>query len=298
MSIKHAQRQARYVERKEALGQKRIMFWLTPEEKEYVSRIIEIRRKGFTGLNLSTNDKTKSTNEKININNIVNKDNKENKEDKEDKEDKEKKSLIDQIKSGTFLDLPVHESRRYYHDLLTDPDRHWDKPLPNAYLVLEDHHQSVQKWRAVKLQGLGALPVVWSIVYVLKRYAYGKAGLSKPKRRTFDLSVISFEEIVQLIVGNACMKADDRLKQTPFGFLTHQISVTPLKVYKENLDEISNGSLLVVIDRHGKLKKTNAFCDNQETVTSWNLIQPIMDNKDKQEGWNPYFQSLVSMFER
>lgn len=272
MSIKHAQRQARYVERKEALGQKRIMFWLTPEEKDFVSKMIEIHRQG--------NDKEEyiSTDRQVTLS-------------------EEQSSIIREIDNGTFTNLPLNNSKQYFHDFLNDPKRFWDKQLPDALLVLEDKHKSVDNWRGIRLHGLGAFPVVWSIVYALKRYAYAKGAFTKPRRKYFDLSVLPFEDIVRMIVGEATMRADDRLKSTPLGFLTHQIQVSNIRVHKNQLELQSKGCLLVVIDQHGKLRKTNAFCDHIDQITAWNLIPPILDSNDRIKGWNPIMQALSSLFE-
>lgn len=272
MSFKHAQRQARYVERKEALGQKRIMFWLTPEEKDFVSKMIENHRKDP--------DKKWNISEDSNIN-----------------LSEEQSNIIRQIYNGTFVNIPLDNTKPYYHDFLDDPRRFWDKRLPDAVLVLEDKRKSVDNWRGIQLHGLGAFPVVWSIVYALKRYAYGKGALTKPRRKYFDLSVLPFEDIVRMIVGKAAMKANDRFKSTPLGFLTHQIRVSNIRVPKDQLEYKSEKCLLVVIDQHGKLRETNAFCDQIEQVTAWNLIPPILDSNERIQGWNPIMHALTEIFE-
>lgn len=90
-----------------------------------------------------------------------------------------------------------------------------------------------------------------------------------------------------MIVGKAAMKANDRFKSTPFGFLTHQIQVSNIRVPKDQLEYKSEKCLLLVIDQHGKLRATNAFCDQIEQVTAWNLIPPILDSNERIQGWSP-----------
>ena len=271
MSAKHLERQNRYVDRLKAQGFKRFQLWLKPEEKDYIQNIIDVRRGTkeavYKDINTYTGQLTQS-----------------------------QIKLRKDIRLGLFTGVSTPPAKTYYHDFLTDPDLFWDKPLPNALLVLADSHKSVQKWRAVHLHGLGAFPVVWSIVYALKRYAYGKGALSKPRRRNFDLSVLPFEDIVQMIVGNAAMQADDTFKSTPFGFLTYRINITRTKVPSTIASEAPEGCLLVVIDNQGKLLSTNAFCDNQEEITAWKLIPPMLDEKERKQGWHPYMKALTEIF--
>ena len=271
MPAKHLERQNRYVERLKAQGFKRYQLWLKPEEKDYIQEIIDIRRGIkevlYKDIDTYTGQLTQS-----------------------------QIKLRQDIKFGVFTGTNTPQPKTYYHDFLTDPDLLWDKPLPNALLVLADQHKSVQKWRAVHLHGLGAFPIVWSIVYALKRYAYGKGALSKPRRRYFDLSVLPFEEIVQMIVGNAAMQADDTFKSTPFGFLTYRINATSTKVPSSIASEPPEGCLLVVIDHQGELLSTNAFCDNQEEITVWKLVPPMFDEQERKQGWNPIMVALTELF--
>ena len=271
MPAKHLERQNRYVERLKAQGLKRYQLWLKPEEKDYIHNIIDIRRGIKKGVCEDANTNPRPLT-------------------------KTQTELKEQVKSGSFFGVSYAPSKPYYHDFITDPGLFWDKPLPNAILVLADSHKSVKKWRAVHLHGLGAFPVVWSIVFALIGYAYGKGALTKPKRRLFDLSLLPFEDIVHMIVGNAAMQADDTFKSTPLGFLTYRIKASSTKVPSSIASDPPENSLLVVIDQQGKLLFTNAFCDNQEEITAWRLVPPILDQNERKQGWHPYMAALTQVF--
>ncbi len=265
-------RQKRFVEKQKAEGLKRVQIWLKPDEKDLINKLLENIRAGQT-IDLSTEN-----------NKIC--------------EKRFKSSINDQIKSGTFSLLGRKNSPKYLHDFLSDPERFWHNPLPDALLVVADKKQRTKEWRAVSLEGLGAFPVVWSIVYALNRYAYQKIAKTSPRRRSFNLLAFDFETVVKLIVGNAAMHADESLKGTSLGFFTYPLAVSSLLLKKDIENEFPEGILTVVIDESGRLRGTNAFCDNIDEVTAWRITPPILEARiEAKQGWNPYMHALSQLFE-
>ena len=62
------------------------------------------------------------------------------------------------------------------------------------------------------------------------------------------------------------------------------------------VNEYTKGVLTVVVDRSGKLKATNAHCDNIEQITAWRIAPPAMNDMDRRLGWNPYMLASAELF--
>ena len=179
----------------------------------------------------------------------------------------------------------------------------WMKPEEKEYLmqVLDNlrNGKSIdikEKWRAVYLKGLGAFPVVWSIIFALTRYVDGDMALKQPKRRKINLLEYDFELLIKSIVGRAAMRAEDSWKGTPLGFITYPLRVESRLVPANIINEFPKGILTVVVDPAGKLKATNANCDNIEQITAWRITPPVMTDADRRQGWNPYMLALAELF--
>ena len=67
-------------------------------------------------------------------------------------------------------------------------------------IVVSDRRLRTKQWRAVYLKGLGAFPIVWSIIFALTRYVDGDMALKHPKRRTINLLEYDFELLIKSIV--------------------------------------------------------------------------------------------------
>ena len=103
MSAKHLERQNRYVERLKAEGLKRFQFWMKPEEKEYLMKVLENMREGR--IIDSSDDKPSSIQQYSN----------------DSGHDKER--LIRLIKNGQYSNISRNPSPPYFHDLLNTPER-------------------------------------------------------------------------------------------------------------------------------------------------------------------------------
>lgn len=273
MSIKHAQRQARYVERREATGQKRCMFWMTPEEKEYIKTALDNYRNGVG------NDDSHIIYEHA------------------DSINKQKKTLADKILHGLFTYYPPVNKRYVVDHNFTNPS-YWNNVLPDAKIIVMDSHKRVKECRGVALRGLGAFPVIWSICYALRRQVLAQQVASSPRKRGINLLRVPFEDIIVRIVGQAKMSTSDEFKDTPLGFLCHPVSIEPIRVPKSMLDE-EDQSLLVLLSENGKLLKTNALIDKIEDITSWHFRPPMVDgNMQMYLKWYPIMQSLTALFDR
>lgn len=279
MSAKHLERQNRYVERLKAEGLKRFQFWMKPEEKEYLMKVLENMREGR--IIDSSDDKPSSIQQYSN----------------DSGHDKER--LIRLIKNGQYSNISRNPSPPYFHDLLNTPERFWDKPLPDAIIVVADKHVRVKKWRAISLKGLGAFPVVWTIIGALNRHVFQEMARTSPRRRTFNLLEYDFESIVEMIVGRASMRANDCLRGTPMGFITFPVEVATLLVDPTISENSPQGVLTVIIDARGRLKQTNAHCEYLEQITNWRIgIPPLEADIEMREGWNPYMLALYELFKR
>lgn len=273
MKANKFERQNRYVERLKSEGLKRYQFWMKPEEKEYVMKILENFREGIIF----------ESSEKPSKHNIPS--------------DSQNSRINRLIKEGHFSNLPRKPSPPYFHDLLNAPDRFWDMPLPDAMIVVADSHLRVKQWRAVSLKGLGAFPVVWTIITTMNRHVFQEVAKVAPRRRTFNLFEHDFETIVERIVGRAAMRADDNLKGTPLGFLTYPVEVSSFLVDSTIIVNPPEKILTVIVDANGRLKRTNAICDDIEQITNWRITTPALNaNVDTRKGWNPYMLALSEIF--
>ena len=128
MSEKNRARQEAFTKRRQAEGLKRFQFWATPAEKDYLKKALDNFR-----------DNGKSA---IPIHHEV--------------LAKEHNSFQDELLKGEFPPIR-HKYPAYTIDKPWDNLRYWNNPLPKGILVFADSHKRVKKWRAVKLNGLGAI---------------------------------------------------------------------------------------------------------------------------------------------
>lgn len=143
MKANKFERQNRYAEKLKAEGLKRFQFWMKPEEKDYLMRILQSLREGSS---LEIKNNVPENTAKIN----------------------------ELIRNGhLFIENNSVKLKPYFHDLLNSPERFWHIPLPDAMIVVADRLLRTKQWRAVYLKGLGAFPIVWSIIFALTRYVYG-----------------------------------------------------------------------------------------------------------------------------
>lgn len=163
-------------------------------------------------------------------------------------------------------------------------------------IVVSGRRLRTKQWRAVYLKGLGAFPIVWSIIFALTRYVDGDMALKHPKRRTINLLEYDFELLIKSIVGRAAMWAEDDWRATPLGFITYPVRVESRLVPSAIFEEYPKGILTVVVDHSGKLKATNANCDNIKQITAWRIAPPVMTDTDRRQGWNPYMLALAELF--
>ena len=266
MQANKFERQNRYVEKLKAEGLKRFQFWMKPEEKEYLMQVLDNLRNGK-----SIDIKESDYPDAAKINQLI-------------------------LNGHFHIEKKPVNSQAYFHDLLNTPNRFWNNPLPDAMLVVSDRLLRTKKWRAVYLKGLGAFPVVWSIIFALTRYVDGDMALKQPKRRKINLLEYDFELLIKSIVGRAAMRAEDSWKGTPLGFITYPLRVESRLVPASIINEFPKGILTVVVDPAGKLKATNANCDNIEQITAWRITPPVMTDADRRQGWNPYMLALAELF--
>lgn len=92
------------------------------------------------------------------------------------------------------------------------------------------------------------------------------------------------------------MRAEDDWRGTMLGFITYPVRVESQLVSSNIINEYPKGVLTVVVDRSGKLKATNAHCDNIEQITAWRIAPPVMTDTDRRQGWNPYMLALHELF--
>lgn len=266
MKANKFERQNRYAEKLKAEGLKRFQFWMKPEEKDYLMQILQNLREG-NAIEIKSNEPVNTS--KIN----------------------------ELIRNGHFfIENNSIKSKPYFHDLLNSPERFWHNPLPDAMIVVADRLLRTKQWRAVYLKGLGAFPVVWSIIFALTRYVDGDMALKHPKRRNINLLEYDFELLIKSIVGRAAMRAEDDWRGTIIGFITYQVRVESQFVSSNIANEYPKGVLTVVVDHYGKLKATNAHCDNIQQITAWRIAPPVMTDTDRQKGWNPYMLALAELF--
>lgn len=266
MKANKFERQNRYAEKLKAEGLKRFQFWMKPEEKDYLMQVLQSLRKG-NAIEITSNEPDNTA--KIN----------------------------ELIRNGHFfIENNSAKSRPYFHDLLNSPERFWHNPLPDAMIVVADRLLRTKQWRAVYLKGLGAFPIVWSIIFALTRYVDGDMALKHPKRRTINLLEYDFELLIKSIVGSAAMRAEDDWRGTTLGFITYPVRVESQSVSSNIVNEYPKGVLTVVVDRSGKLKATNAHCDNIEQITAWRIAPPVMTDTDRRQEWNPYMLALAELF--
>ena len=266
MQANKFERQNRYVEKLKAEGLKRFQFWMKPEEKEYLMQVLDNLRNGK-----SIDIKESDSPDAAKINQLI-------------------------LNGHFHIEKKPVNSQAYFHDLLNTPNRFWNNPLPDAMLVVSDRLLRTKKWRAVYLKGLGAFPVVWSIIFALTRYVDGDMALKQPKRRKINLLEYDFELLIKSIVGRVAMRAEDSWKGTPLGFITYPLRVESRLVPANIINEFPKGILTVVVDPAGKLKATNANCDNIEQITAWRITPPVMTDADRRQGWNPYMLALAELF--
>lgn len=93
----------------------------------------------------------------------------------------------DELLKGEFPPIK-HKCPTYTIDKPWDNLRYWNNPLPKGIFVFADSHKRVKEWRAVKLNGLGAFPVLWAIRYALEQRCWALARKEAPRTRKIDFA--------------------------------------------------------------------------------------------------------------
>lgn len=264
MSEKHRARQAAYTKRQEATGFKRFQFWATPEEKAYLQEALTyFREYGDIPYNA------------IKSKNLGN------------------NNLQVELLKGEF---PTRQIKYpcYTIDKPWDNLRYWNNILPKGMIVFADSHKRVKEWRAVKLNGLGAFPVLWAIRYALEQRCWALARKEAPRTRRIDFSKFDVQTEVLLMVGNAKLGVDESFKNSSLGFLMHPIEAEAITVSSSILNEMPDGVLVVVVDERGNLIKTNAECPLKDEIFLWKHGQPGLRRDEVAGTWHVAMEVLSS----
>ena len=265
MSEKNRARQEAFTKRRQAEGLKRFQFWATLEEKDYLKKALDDFR-----------DNRKSA---IPIHH--------------EPLAKEHNSFQDELLKGGFPPIR-HKYPAYTIDKPWDNLRYWNNPLPKGILVFADSHKRVKKWRAVKLNGLGAFPFLWAIRYALEQRCWSLAKLDAPRTRKINFSKFDVQTEILLMLGNAKLKVDASFKDSSLGFLMYPIEAEAITVSSSIVDEMSNGVLVVVVDERGNLLKTNAECPRKEEILLWKHGQPGLRRDEVTGTWHTAMEALAA----
>lgn len=265
MSEKNRARQEAFTKRRQAEGLKRFQFWATPEEKDYLKKVLDdYRDNGESAIPIYR--------EPLN---------------------KEQTPLQEELLKGEF---PVrrHQYPIYTIDKPWDNLRYWNNPLPKGILVFADSHKRVKEWRAVKLNGLGAFPVLWAIRYALEQRCWSLAKQDAPRTRKINFSKFDVQTEILLMVGKAKLKVDATFKNSSLGFLMHPIEAEAITVSSSIVEEMPDGVLVVVVDERGNLLKTNAECPQKEEILLWKHGQPGLRRDEVTGTWHAAMEALAA----
>ena len=265
MSEKNRMRQEAFTKRRQAEGLKRFQFWATPEEKAYLKKALDDYRNNGDIPKETTHEIIKTDPNAVQV----------------------------ELLKGEVLSIvpkyPIYTIDKSWDNLL-----YWNNPLPKGIIVFADSHKRVKKWRAVKLNGLGAFPVLWAIRYSLEQRCWELARKDAPRTRKINFSKFDVQTEIQLMVGNAKLKVDERVKGSSLGFLLHPIEAEAVTVSCEIVDQMPGGVLVVVIDERGNLIKTNAVCPRIEEILLWKHGQPGLRRDEVTGTWHAAMEVLSS----
>lgn len=265
MSEKNRARQEAFTKRRQAEGLKRFQFWATPEEKDYLKKALDdFRDNGESTTPIHRETLAKGHN-----------------------------TFQDKLLKGEFP-LIRHKYPAYTIDKPWDNLRYWNNPLPKGILVFADSHKRVKEWRAVKLKGLGAFPVLWAIRYALEQRCWALARKEAPRTRKIDFSKFDVQTEILLMVGNAKLKVDSSFQSSSLGFLMHPIEAEAITVSSSIVEVMPNGVLVVVVDERGNLLKTNAECPRKEEILLWKHGQPGLRRDEVTGTWHVAMEVLSS----
>lgn len=265
MSEKNRARQEAFTKRRQAEGLKRFQFWATLEEKDYLKKALDdFRDNGKSAIPIHYEPLAKEHN-----------------------------SFQDELLKGVFPPIR-HKYPAYTIDKPWDNLRYWNNPLPKGILVFADSHKRVKKWRAVKLNGLGAFPVLWAIRYALEQRCWALARKEAPRTRKIDFSKFDVQTEILLMVGNAKLKVDSSFQSSSLGFLMHPIEAEAITVSSSIVEVMPNGVLVVVVDERGNLLKTNAECLQKEEILLWKHGQPGLRRDEVTGTWHVAMEVLSS----
>ena len=263
MSEKNRLRQLNFTKRREAEGFKRILFWLKPDEKAYLKKALAAFRENAGEVELSP---VKNVN-----------------------------PYQAEILKGEYpFEFEKIKYPYYTIDKPWDNLRYWNNSLPKGILVFADSHKRVKEWRAVKLNGLGAFPVLWAIRYALEQRCWALARKETPRTRKIDFSKFDVQTEILLMVGNTKLKVDASIQGSSLGFLMHPIEAEGITVSSSIVNEMPDGVLVVVVDERGNLLKTNAECPRMEEILLWKHGQPGLRRDEVTGTWHVAMEVLSS----
>jgi len=266
MSEKNRARQEAFTKRRQAEGLKRFQFWATPAEKDYLKKALDnFRDNGKSAIPIHHEPLAKEHN-----------------------------SFQDVLLKGEFLSIS-HKYPAYTIDKPWDNLRYWNNPLPKGILVFADSHKRVKKWRAVKLNGLGAFPVLWAIRYALEQRCWSLARKEAPRTRKIDFSKFDVQTEILLMVGNAKLKVDSSFQSSSLGFLMYPIEAEAITVSSSIVEVMPNDVLVVVVDERGNLLKTNAECPGKDEILLWKHGQPGLRRDEVTGTWHAAMEVLMQL---
>ena len=267
MSEKNRARQEAFTIRRHAEGLKRVQFWATPEEKDFLKKVLDaFRDNGESAISIHHETIAQG-----------------------------QKTFQDELLKGE-LPLIRHKYPTYTIDKPWDNLRYWNNPLPKGILVFADSHKRIKEWRAVKLNGLGAFPVLWAIRYALEQRCWTLARKEAPRTRKIDFSKFDVQTEILLMVGNAKLKVDASFKNSSLGFLIQPIEAEAITVSSSIVEEMPDGVLVVVVDERGNLLNTNAECPQKEEILLWKHGQPGLRRDEVAGTWHTAMEVLTRMF--
>lgn len=267
MSEKNRARQEAFTKRRQAEGLKRFQFWATPEEKDYLKKVLDdYRDNGESAIPIQRKPLNEGRNQ-----------------------------LQEELLKGEFA-VRRHQYPIYTIDKPWDNLRYWNNPLPKGILVFADSHKRVKEWRAVKLNGLGAFPVLWAIRYALEQRCWSLAKQDASRIRKINFSKYDVQTEILLIVGNAKLKVDASFKDSSLGFLMHPIEAEAITVSSSIVEEMPDGVLLVVLDERGNLLRTNAECPRKDEILLWKHGQPGLRRDELADTWHAWMGILARLF--
>lgn len=267
MSEKNRARQEAFTKRRQVEGLNRFQFWATPEEKDYLKKALDdFRDNGESTTPIKRETLVKGHN-----------------------------TFQDELLKGEFPPIR-HKYPAYTIDKPWDNLRYWNNPLPKGILVFSDSHKRVKEWRAVKLNGLGAFPVLWAIRYALEQRCWALARKEAPRTRKIDFTKFDVQTEILLMVGNAKLKVDESFKNSSLGFLMHPIEAEAITVSSSILNEMLDGVLVVVVDERGNLIKTNAECPQKDEILLWKHGQPGLRRDEVAGTWHATMEVFMTVF--